>query len=142
MKRLICNGCGGRPDDNGVANPTCTQCGGELRQMGRLEGLVDRWFAPPQQQVSELHHRHVQMIELMWTADNRAHQLYLSVQPRGVSYSRFISRVTQLVCRGIEEGWVQVRIPTVPVPDDSAYLLTFLDPERFADEVLKVFPKQ
>ncbi|MBI4492488.1 MAG: hypothetical protein HY690_06815 [Chloroflexi bacterium] len=138
--RLICNDCGNRVWLDEAAARVCRDCGGPLRAMGRLEGLVDRWFAPPDQNSSELCHRHTQMIELMWTAGDRAHELYLVVQPRGVSYSGFIRRVTEVVCRGIEEGWVEVRLPNAPVRDDSAYQLTFLDPERFADEVGKLFP--
>lgn len=110
--------------------------------MGHLEGLIDRWFALPDQQVSELHRRHTQMIELMWTAGGRAQDIYRALEPRGVSYSGFISRITKLVCRGIEEGWVEVQIPRVPVADDAAYRLVFLDPDRFADEVSKLFPSR
>lgn len=142
MDRLICDQCGARVWQQEATGHECKGCGGRLRKMGRLEGLVDRWVAPPQQTVSELHHRHVQMIELMWTAGDRAHELYLAIQPRGVSYSGFISRITHVVCRGIEEGWVEVRLPPSPVADDSAYQLTFLDPDRFADEVLKEFPQR
>lgn len=138
--RLVCARCGRRAwQDEGAAS-ACPACGGPLRRMGRWEGLVDRWFAPPDQPFSELHHRHVQMIELMWTQGDRAQELYRVIQPRGVSYSGFIRRVTELVCRGIEEGWVEIRIPRAPVRDDSAYQLTFLDPDRFAEEVLKLFP--
>lgn len=138
--RLICNDCGKRVRLDEAAEPVCAECGGHLRKMGRLEGLVDRWLAPPVQNVSELHHRHVQMIELMWTAGERAQELYQVIQPRGVSYSGFISRITQVVCKAIEEGWVEVRIPDAPVPDDAAYQLTFLDPEHFAEEVSRLFP--
>lgn len=123
-----------------AGQPVCGDCGGPLRPMGRLEGLVDRWFAPPDQSASELYRRHVQMIELLWTAGDRAQELYRAVQPRGVSYSTFVSRVTEVVCRGVAEGWVQVSFPSIPVADDSSYRLEFLQPERFADEVSKLFP--
>lgn len=138
--RLICNECGLRAWGSEGETLVCQDCGGELRRMGKLEGFFDRWFAPPDQETSELHHRHLQMIELLWTRGNRAQDLYRVIQPRGISYSGFVSRITEVVCRGIEEGWVEVTIPRTPVPKDSAYDLTFLDPERFADEVNKQFP--
>lgn len=103
---------------------------------------MDRLVAPPDQGALELHHRHTQLIELLWTADNRAQQLYSIVQPRGVSYSGFVSRITEVVCRGINEGWVSVRLPAAPSREQRDYELTILDPERFAAEVDQLFPKR
>ena len=140
--RLICSACGFRTGAEQAREGVCPECGGRLRRMRGLAGLIDRWFAPGEQRVSEIGHRHTQMIELMWTSGNRAQELYRIIQPRGVSYSGFVSRITQVVCRGINEGWVQVQIPPAPVNDDAAYQLTFLDPDRFAEEVGKLFPQR
>jgi hypothetical protein len=47
--------------------------------------------------------------------------------------------VTELVCRGLYQGWAELLIPRSPVPDDAAYRLVFNDPDRFADEMAALF---
>ena len=76
--------------------------------MALLEGLVDRWFAPPAQHVSELYPRHVKLIELMWTADGRGRETYEALAPEKVSYTQFVTRATQVVVRGLAEGLVRI----------------------------------
>ncbi len=137
--RLICDACGRRLWADPAESPACSECGGQLRTMGPLEGFVDRWFAPPDMGSSDLHRRHVQLVELLWTADGRGRELYEIVKPRKVSYSAFVSRVNGLVCRGLDEGWIEARIPRAPVPDDAAYNLIIKDPERFVDEIAALF---
>jgi hypothetical protein len=107
--------------------------------MALLEGLVDRLFAPPAQHVSEFYPRHLKLIELMWTADGRGHETYEAMALEKVSYTQFVSRATQVVVRGLGEGWIEVAIPTAPTPDDSHYRVRFVDPERWADELAATF---
>jgi hypothetical protein len=139
LVRLICNRCGYRTWLPSNAERTCPECPGKLRPMGPLEGLFDRWFGPPELTASELHHRHLQLVELLWTKDGRAREFYDLLQPKGVSYAKFVARVTPLICRGLREGWIEARLPPAPVPDDSAYELRFVDPERFAEELAALF---
>jgi hypothetical protein len=137
-ERLICHGCGLRvwlePDEARV----CRECGGYLRHFGPLEGLVDRFFAPPDHVDSVLYRRHLQMVEALWTQDNRGREYYEILRPK-LSYSRFEKMVTELVCRGLYQGWAELLIPRSPVPDDAAYRLVFNDPDRFADEMAALF---
>jgi hypothetical protein len=50
-------------------------------------------------------------------------------------YSRFEARVTGLLARGADEGWVRFVLPASPSADESAYRLEFLDEERFVREL-------
>ena len=136
--RLICKGCGRRArseDPDG----TCRVCGSALRSMTRFEGFVDRWFGSSEALESEFYHRHRQLMELLWSSDGRGQEYYNILRP-GVPYSRFTRRVTEIVCQGIVEGWVEVRLPAVPTTDDAAYGVVFKDPDRFAAAVTEAFP--
>jgi hypothetical protein len=44
------------------------------------------------------------------------------------------------VCKGLEEGWIVLRLPAAPINDEAAYELEFRDPDRFADELAVAFP--
>jgi len=107
--------------------------------MALLEGLIDRWFAPPDQAVSEFYPRHLKLIELMWTADGRGRAMYEALSLDRVSYSQFLARATQLVVRGLEEGWIQADIPAAPTTNASSYGIRFVDAERWADELTAAF---
>jgi hypothetical protein len=139
VRRAICDRCGARgwlrPDEQ----RTCAECGGPYRPMALLEGLVDRWFAPPPQHVSELYPRHLKLIELMWTANGRGRETYEALGLEKVSYTQFVTRATQVVIRGLSEGWIEVDIPPAPTDDDDAYRVRFVDPERWADALTAAF---
>jgi hypothetical protein len=49
-----------------------------------------------------------------------------------------VRRVNALVCRGLAEGWIAANLPPAPVPD-AAYGITIKDPERFVDEMGRLF---
>jgi hypothetical protein len=139
LDRLICADCGHRLWAQPDQRKPCPDCGGELRRMGPFEAFVDRWFAPPDMHASDMHRRHMQLVELLWTADDRGREWYEIVSPKRVSYSSFVKRVNPLICRGLEEGWIVTRIPKAPVPSDAAYGLDITDPERFVDELERLF---
>ncbi|MCC6178533.1 MAG: hypothetical protein IT305_24785 [Chloroflexi bacterium] len=139
LERLICADCGHRLWHDVDAPIPCPDCDGELRRMGPFEAFVDRWFAPPDMNASDMHRRHLQLVELLWTADERGREWYEIVRPKRVSYSAFVKRVNPLICRGLEEGWITTKIPPAPVPNDSAYSLEITDPERFVDEMGRLF---
>ena len=138
-KRAICDHCGARGWLEHGESRMCAECGGPYREMALLEGLVDRWFAPPAQHISDLYPRHLKLIELIWTAEGRGREMYAALGLTRVSYTQFVSRATQLVVRGLVEGWIQVDIPVAPTPDDEAYRVRFVDPERWADELTALF---
>jgi hypothetical protein len=138
-RRGICDQCGAR----GWLEPgevrVCGECGGPYRPMALLEGIVDRLFAPPAQHVSELYPRHLKLIELMWTGEGRGRETYEALNLQKVSYWQFVSRATQLVVRGLAEGWIDIRLPKAPTDDDEQYGLQFIDPDRWADELTLLF---
>jgi hypothetical protein len=138
-KRAICDRCGARGWLEPGEERTCTECGGPYRPMALLEGIIDRWFAPPIQGVSEFYPRHLKLIEMMWTAEGRGREMYQALGLERVSYSQFLTRATQLVVRGLEEGWIVADIPAAPTPDDRAYGIRFLDADRWADELTAAF---
>src|SRR5262249_57503295 len=76
LRRAMWGGCGARGWLQPGEERTCIECGGPYRSMALLEGLVDRWFAPPVQHVSEFYPRHLKLIELMWTANGRGREMY------------------------------------------------------------------
>ena len=117
----------------------CAECGGPYRPMALLEGLVDRWFAPPAQHISELYPRHLKLIELMWTAEGRGREMYAALGLERVSYPQFVRRATELVVRGLAEGWIEADLPAAPTPDDKAYRIRFVDADRWADELTAAF---
>jgi hypothetical protein len=138
-RRAICDRCGARgwlePDEIRI----CSECGGPYRPMAPLEGIVDRLFAPPAQHVSDFYPRHLKLIELMWTAEGRGRDMYEALAPYKVSYWQFVARATQLVVRGIAEGWIEVDLPKAPTADDQQYGIRFVDPDRWADELTATF---
>jgi hypothetical protein len=109
--------------------------------MALLEGLVDRWFAPPSQRVSEFYPRHLKLIELMWTARGRGRETYEALGLERVSYTQFVARATPVVLRGLAEGWIEARLPAAPTEDDSLYDIKFVDPERWAEELTAAFER-
>ena len=138
-KRAICDRCGARGWLEPGEARVCAECGGPYRPMALLEGLVDRWFAPPAQQVSELYPRHLKLIELLWTAEGRGREMYAALGLERVSYPQFVRRATELVVRGLAEGWIEADIPAAPTPDDKAYRIRFIDADRWADELTAAF---
>jgi hypothetical protein len=110
--------------------------------MALLEGIIDRWFAPPIHSVSEFYPRHLKLIELLWTAEGRGRAMYEALGLDTVSYPQFVTRATQLILRGLDEGWIVAEIPRAPTPDDGAYQIHFLDPDRWADELTAAFASQ
>jgi hypothetical protein len=138
-RRAICDRCGARGWLQPGEQRTCAECGGPYRFMAPLEGLIDRWFAPPAQHVSELYPRHLKLIELMWTANGFGRATYEALALEKVSYTAFVTRATQVVVRGLAEGWIRAELPAAPTDDDGAYGIRFVDPDRWADELTSAF---
>jgi hypothetical protein len=138
-QRMICQTCGARAWLPAGEPHQCPDCGGDFEPMGPLAAIVDRWFAPPPQKVAVYYPRHRKLIELLWTADGRGRETYEALQPPKVSYDAFLRRATDLVERGLAEGWIVAHIPAAPSENDADYQLDFLDPERWADELTALF---
>lgn len=134
---LVCMNCGHKFHGPDPAHTRCPLCGSPVR---RVFPLIDRWVGPPTTGEGEIHHRHMQMMTLLWSRDGRGQEYYNILRP-GISYSKFLRKVTLLVCRGIVEGWIIARIPPIPSNDDE-YQIEFPDPERFVDELTRLFARE
>jgi hypothetical protein len=74
------------------------------------------------------------LIRLIWTRNGMGERYYRVLAP-DMPYSRFESRVTGLLARGADEGWVRFVLPASPSADETAYRLEFVDEERFVREL-------
>jgi hypothetical protein len=75
----------------------------------------------------------------MWTANGFGRATYEALSLERISYSEFVQRATQIVMRGLAEGWIEADIPATPTDDDQAYRVRFVDPDRWADELTATF---
>jgi len=141
LHRVICDQCGARALLHEGEQQVCPDCGGPYRPMAFLEGLVDRWFAPDDHRVSEMYPRHLKLVELMWTSQGRGREMFEALALEKVSYSQFVKRGTELVARGLSEGWIAAEIPAGPTHDDTLYRITFVDPDRWAEELERAFDR-
>lgn len=77
-------------------------CGGEARPVGKfsaiLRGLMANELAP-----SPIVSKHRQLVRLIWTHNGMGEQYYRVIAPE-MSYNKFESAVTEILCRGAEEG--------------------------------------
>ncbi len=109
----------------------CPVCGHSMRPVGKfsaiLRGLMSNELAP-----SPIVSKHRQLVRLIWTRNGMGEQYYRIIAPE-MSYTKFETAVTELLCRGADEGWVRFSIPPAPRDDESVYRLELLDEDRFID---------
>ena len=115
----------------------CPVCHGPVREMGRFQAIV-RGLMSNELVASDLRTKHRQLVRLIWTRNGMGERYYRTLAP-DVPYNRFEARVTELLCRGAEEGWVRFVFPPAPTADESAYRLEFDDDERFVAELEALF---
>lgn len=108
-------------------------CQGEVRAIGKfnaiLRGLMANELSP-----SPLTSKHRQMVKLMWTRNGRGEDYYRLLAPE-TSYNKFETAMTNLLCRGADEGWIEFQIPASPKDDESLYAMNVLNEERFLAEI-------
>ncbi|MCO5221546.1 MAG: hypothetical protein M9947_08165 [Thermomicrobiales bacterium] len=83
---------------------------------------------------SDLRIKHRSLVRMIWTRNGLGEGYYRVLEP-DMTYGRFESRVTDLVCRGAEEGWITIQIPAAPTLDDDDYKIVIHDEDRFIDEM-------
>lgn len=130
---LWCDSCRRSYRHEDTPDGSCPVCGNETRPMGKFSAIV-RGLMSNELAASPLETRHRQLVRLIWTANGMGEQYYRVLAP-DLSYNRFEGRVTDLLCRGAEEGWVRFVIPPAPRADESAYRLEFDDENRFVAEL-------
>lgn len=130
---LWCDACRRSYRHEDTHNGACPLCEGGTRALGKfsaiLRGLMSNELAP-----SPLLSRHRQLVRLIWTQNGMGEQYYRVIAPE-MSYNRFEARVTEILCQGAEEGWVEFIIPPAPQEDQSAYKLNLIDEDRFVAEL-------
>ena len=119
------------PDD------ACPVCGTQMHPTGKMNAIL-RGLMATELVASDIRTKHRQLIRLIWTRNGMGEQYYRVLSP-DIPYNRFEARVTELLCRGANEGWVTFVIPPAPTGDESAYKVEFVDEERFVAELERMF---
>ena len=111
-------------------------CGAPMREMGKMSAVL-RGLMATELVASDLRIKHRQLVRMIWTRNGLGERYFRVLEP-DMTYGRFESRVTDLVCRGAEEGWIIIRLPAAPSLDDDAYKLEIHDEDRFVDEMQRM----
>jgi len=119
----------------------CPVCGADTQRISWLTAALRKVSQGPERR-SDLQQKHLQLIQAVWTADGMGQRFFEICQPGGMYYSRFVRRVTELVCRGVEEGWIVLTLPAQPLAPDARYAIEYRDPERFVRELQALFPEE
>jgi hypothetical protein len=107
--------------------------------MGKFSAIL-RGLMSNELVASDLRTKHRQLVRLIWTRNGMGERYYRVLAP-DIPYNKFEARVTELLCRGAEEGWVKIMIPAAPSTDDSQYKIEFDDEERFVRELEELATK-
>lgn len=134
---LWCDACRRSYGHEEAIAGVCPVCGSTTRSMGKYSAIV-RGLMSNELSPSPLETKHRQIIRLIWASNGMGERYYRVIAP-DMPYNKFESRVTELLCRGAEEGWVRFVLPPAPLPDESAYRLEFDDEDRFLNELEAVF---
>ena len=118
---------------------SCSQCGGATERISWLTAAL-RKVGQGTGNRADIQQKHLQLIQAIWTADGMGQRYFEICQPGSMYYSRFVRRVTELVCRGVEEGWIVLTLPAQPLAPDARYAIEYRDPERFVPELQALFP--
>jgi len=130
---LWCDTCRRSFTHDDAPEKLCPLCHGPMREMGRMSAML-RGLMATELVASDLRTKHRQLIRLTWTRNGMGEQYYRVLAP-DMPYNRFEARVTDLLCRGAEEGWIRFVFPPAPSADESQYRVEFLDEERFIQEL-------
>jgi hypothetical protein len=134
---LWCDSCRRSYRHHETRNSACPVCNNDTRPIGKYQAIV-RGLMSNELATSELYSKHRQMIRMIWTRNGMGEQYYRALGV-DISYNRFEARVTDLLCRGANEGWVTFVMPPSPQGDDAAYRMDFADETRFIDELTREF---
>lgn len=119
----------------------CPHCGEPAERISWLTAALRKVSQGPARR-SDLQQKHLQLIQAIWTADGMGQRYFEICQPGSMYYSRFVRRVTELICRGIEEGWIALTLPAQPLAPDARYSIEYRDPERFVRELEALSPSE
>ncbi len=118
----------------------CPICDGATRRISWLTAAL-RKVGTGTGNRSDIQQRHIQLIQAIWTADGMGQRYFEICQPGSMYYSRFVRQVNELICRGIDEGWIGLTLPKNPLDPVGRYAIEYHDPERFVRELQTLFPE-
>ncbi|MGH2535176.1 MAG: hypothetical protein ACRDJW_23180 [Thermomicrobiales bacterium] len=130
---LWCNQCRRSFSHDDAPLGVCPVCGAEARAVSKWNAIL-RGLMANQLMASDLPTKHRQIVRLIWTRNGMSEQYYRVLAP-DMPFNKFEAGVTDLLCRGAEEGWVRIVLPPAPSADESAYRIEFVDEERFVSEL-------
>jgi hypothetical protein len=134
---LWCDACRRSFGHAATSDGVCPVCANPVREMGRLAAIT-RGLMANELVASDLRTKHRQLVRLIWTRNGMGERYYRVLTP-DLPYNRFEARVTELLMRGAEEGWVRFVFPPAPSDDESAYRVEFDDEARFVHELEALF---
>ena len=130
---LWCDTCRRSYRHEDTNNGACPVCGTATREVGKFSAIL-RGLMSNELAASPIVSKHRQLVKLIWTHNGMGEQYYRVIAP-DMAYNRFEAAVTEILCRGAEEGWVTFVIPPAPRDDETAYKLEFVDEDRFVAEL-------
>src|SRR3954452_10493759 len=133
---LWCSSCRRSYSHDDAPQGLCPVCQQTLTQLSKFSAIL-RGLMANELVASDLRTKHRQLVRLIWTRNGMGEQYYRVLKP-DMPYNRFEARVTELLCRGANEGWVKFVIPAAPSADESAYRLEFVDEDRFVVELEQI----
>lgn len=128
---LWCDTCRRSFAHSDAVQGDCPVCGSPMREMGKMSAVI-RGLMATELVASDMRIKHRQLIRMIWTRNGLGEQYFRVLEP-DMTYGRFESRVTDLVCRGAEEGWITITIPAAPSLEDEQYKMDIHDEERFVE---------
>lgn len=133
---LWCDTCRRSFSHADAGNGDCPVCGSPMREMGKVSAVL-RGLMATELVASDMRIKHRQLVRMIWTRNGLGEQYFRVLEP-DMTYGRFESRVTDLVCRGAEEGWITIHLPVAPSLDDDAYRIDIHDENRFVEELHRI----
>lgn len=130
---LWCDPCRRSFTHSDAEDGDCPVCGTPMREMGKMSAVL-RGLMATELVASDFRIKHRSLVRMIWTRNGLGEGYYRVLEP-DMPYGRFESRVTDIVCRGAEEGWIRIKLPVAPSLNDDDYTIEILDEERFIDEM-------
>jgi hypothetical protein len=130
---LWCDSCRRSFTHADAPDRLCPVCQSQTRPMGKMNAIL-RGLMATELVASDLRTKHRQLVRLIWTRNGMGEQYYRVLTP-DMPYNRFEAKVTDLLCRGAEDGWVRFVFPPSPSVNESDYRVEFADEERFVREL-------
>jgi hypothetical protein len=130
---LWCDACRRSFRHEEAPGDACPVCAQPMRPTGKMTAIL-RGLMANELVAGDIRTKHRQLVRLIWTRNGMGEQYYRVLAPE-MPYNRFEAKVTDLLCRGANEGWVTFVMPPAPSADEADYKLEFADEERFIVEL-------